>query len=979
MHSLINRTVLMMTLIISSGFSQTLQNLRTDDLNLIYYSNAHQYIVPHLARCYTATMNYYRQFWDYEPSEACNIFIEDFGDWSNGGATAVPRNYVYVSIAPNIYVFDVAPASERMSNLMSHELVHIIAMDQATRRDRFWRKLYCGKVQQTATNPLSMLYAYQTTPRRFSPRWYHEGIAVSMETWMGGGIGRSLGAYDEMVFRTLVHDSAYIYHMIGLESEGTAIDFQVGANSYLYGTRFFNYLGSQYGPEKLIQWVSRSEGSRRYFSKEFARLYNRPLAEEWSRWIDFEEEWQSQNLKTVRKYPETTFQPIVTDKVLGSVSRSFRDSIRGVIYTGVKFPGQVAFIAAIDLQTGKMHKICDIKGASTYFTTNLLFDAENDRLFFTTDNYKYRDLNYIDLKNNKVTRLITDIRTGDLAWNPTDKTIWGVRHENGISTLVRISPPYDDYTAIHAFQYGTDLYDLDISPDGKNLTGALTFLDGKQKLVCFEIARLLDRQAGYEELFDFELTSPGNFVFSADGRYLYGTAYYSGVSNVYRYDFPARDMSIISNVTTGLFRPLPVNDDSLIAFQYTAKGFIPGWIPNQPLENVAAIKYLGQNVYKKFPVISAWRAPSPATVEINDLKTYEGEYKLWRNTKLKSAYPVAEGYKSSTALGYYFDFSNDIGYNSVKFTASYSPFSTSLQEYERLHFSLAYRYWKWEFNFKYNPADFYDLFGPTKTSRRGYFLGAKYKDNLIWDEPRTMDYTISGGYWGNLEKMPDYQNVSASFDRYLYVNFLLNYEFIERSQGAVDGEKGFAFNLFSRNNYVNRHLFPRIVTTLDRGFALPVNHTSFWLRSAAGISPALRDEPFANFYFGGFGNNWVDHQDEKRYREYYSFAGTDLNSIGGTNFVKLLAELNLPPARFRHIGVTACYPRWLRPAVFATGITTNLFAPDYSRTVFNCGGQVDIEVVLFSLFKTTLSAGYGLAIENGRKLSDEFMFSLKIL
>jgi hypothetical protein len=27
-----------------------------------------------------------------------------------------------------------------------------------------------------------------------------------------------------------------------MESEGTAIDFQVGANSYLYGTRFFNYL-----------------------------------------------------------------------------------------------------------------------------------------------------------------------------------------------------------------------------------------------------------------------------------------------------------------------------------------------------------------------------------------------------------------------------------------------------------------------------------------------------------------------------------------------------------------------------------------------------------------------------------------------------------------------------------------------------------------------------------------------------------------
>jgi len=507
----------------------------------------------------------------------------------------------------------------------------------------------------------------------------------------------------------------------------------------------------------------------------------------------------------------------------------------------------------------------------------------------------------------------------------------------------------------------------------------LTFVDGKQKLVCFEIARLLKGDAGYEVLFDFDLTGPANFVFSADGRYLYGTSYYSGVSNVYRYDFPARDMSIISNLATGLFRPVPINSDSLIAFQYTARGFVPGWVPNRTLENVAAIKFLGQQVYGKFPEVSNWRTESPATVDLDAITTYKGDYKLWPNTKLKSAFPVVEGYKNTTALGYYCDFSNDIGYNSVKFTASYSPFETDLPENERLHFSATYQYWKWQLDFKYNPADFYDLAGPTQTSRRGYFLGAKYNSVLIWDEPRTMDYTVSGGYWGNLEKMPDYQNVSASFDRYFYVNALLNYEYIEKSLGAVDGEKGYRLTTMIRNNYVNRHSFPQLVMTFDRGMALPVNHTSFWLRSAAGIAPALRDEPFANFYFGGFGNNWVDHQAEKRYREYYSFPGTELNRIKGTNFLKLLTEMNLPPLRFRNVGVTACYPRWLRPAVFASGLTTNLLADSDSRTFFNCGGQVDMEVILFSLFKTTLSAGYGLAIENSRKLSDEFMFSLKIL
>ena len=49
---------------------------------------------------------------------------------------------------------------------------------------------------------------------------------------------------------------------------------------------------------------------------------------------------------------------------------------------------------------------------------------------------------------------------------------------------------------------------------------------------------------------------------------------------------------------------------------------------------------------------------------------------------------------------------------------------------------------------------------------------------------------------------------------------------------------------------------------------LPLKHSSLWLRSSAGyVAGDDRDEPFANFYFGGFGNNWVDHREEKRYRE----------------------------------------------------------------------------------------------------------------
>ena len=64
---------------------------------------------------------------------------------------------------------------------------------------------------------------------------------------------------------------------LGARSAGTRRDFQVGAISYLYGTRFFGYLGLQYGPESLIRWVSRDDGSRAYFASQFRKVFGRPL------------------------------------------------------------------------------------------------------------------------------------------------------------------------------------------------------------------------------------------------------------------------------------------------------------------------------------------------------------------------------------------------------------------------------------------------------------------------------------------------------------------------------------------------------------------------------------------------------------------------------------------------------------------------------------------------------------------------------
>ena len=91
------------------------------------------------------------------------------------------------------------------------------------------------------------------------------------------------------------------------------------------------------------------------------------------------------------------------------------------------------------------------------------------------------------------------------------------------------------------------------------------------------------------------------------------------------------------------------------------------------------------------------------------------------------------------------------------------------------------------------------------------------------------------------------------------------------------------------------------------GFLLPIDHTAIWLRGSSGHSFGDRHDPFANFYFGGFGNNWVDHLEIKRFRDYYSLPGVEINEVEGRNYGKVIAELMLPPVRFRRLGLTSAY------------------------------------------------------------------------
>jgi hypothetical protein len=956
-----------------------LSEVDTKDLRL-YYPDSLSYLVPHAVRTFTNSLAWQRRTFAWAPYEPVTIQLQDLADYGNAIAVAAPHTYLIFDVSPLSHAFETYPASERMYSLMNHEMVHMVQGDISSADERRWRRFFLGKVTPQRQNPETLFYSYLTIPRYTAPRWYLEGSAVFMETWMGGGLGRAQGGYDEMVFRAMVRDDAHFFDPLGLASRGTQIDFQTGANAYLYGTRFFTYLAFNYSPEKVVAWLKRDEGSERYWSDQFQRVFGIPVEQAWQEWIRFEHEFQQKNLAEVRKFPITP-QRNLAGTATGSVSRTYYDEATGTIYGGFRYPGTVEYIGALNTRDGSVRRIADIKRAMLYRVTSFAYDPTSETAFFTNDNrgfLSFRDLMSVNVKTGDERMLIENARVGEIVVNPVDQTLMGVRHENGIAALVRIPKPYDTWYRVYEFPYGVVPYDLDISPDGRLLSASVAEVNGDQFLRVWELNKLLAGDATPLSEYRFGQSVPESFTFSRDGRYLYGSSYYTGVSNIFRYEVATGATEAVSNAETGLFRPVPLTDGRLVVLTYTGKGFVPAIIDPRPIADVSAISFLGAELVEKYPVIKTWQVDPPSAVDEEKLITQKGPYVPWRNLELSNAFPVLQGYKNYAGIGYHFNFDDPLQFASLGITGAYTP-SNSLPGDQRGHVNITGRYQFWRGELSWNRSDFYDLFGPTKRSRKGYAAKLGYDWELHNDEPRKLDLIFDVAYYDQIDTLPNAQNVETNFTRLVTGEIGLRYTDLKSSQGAVDDEKGIEGKLIFKGSRVNGEVTPQVWGTFDYGIPLPIPHSSVWLRTAAGAADGSKNVTVANFYFGGFGNNYVDDKSIKRYHEYYSMPGFGIDEISGLNFVKELVEWNVPPYVFESAGTPGLYLNWLRPSVFAAGLWTEPASGSQRKDYASVGAQADLRFSVLHWYGMTLSVGYAVGYQGSKRAGDEWMISLKIM
>lgn len=987
-----------------------LDTLAGNELVLTFFSPRLSQYIPHIVRRYNYAVDLHRQNWGITDGRimAPLVMLTDWEDDGNAGAAPLPYNLITIGMAPMNMSYFTSPQVERYSHLFRHEYTHVVMTDHASASDLRWRNFFGGaKVSADNRYPLSMLWSYMSVPRWYAPRWYQEGIACFMETWTGGGVGRALGGYDEMYFRTLVHDGETLSSVVGLESEGTTQDFQLGTNAYLYGTRFTNYLALKYGYDKLRDFYYRSDDSRTLYSNQFRKIYDRRLRDVWDEWRDYEKLHQERNMETIREYPLTEMESILKvsarEKMIssgdefayGSASPMVFDDSLDVAYAAVNYPGQMAHIERIDLATGARKKISGVDGPMLYQTTYLTLDKRRQRLIWSTRNGSWRGFCVMDLKTGRKKNYNYQ-RLNNIVYDNADDCMYGLISNEGRTFLVRYDSDFENRQVLYTFQFGVSISDLEVSHDGRTLVMSKYENDGACSLIAFDTKGLANASYEYKTICSLPDANLSQFRFSADDSLLLGTSYYTGVPNIWEVECRENaDMRLLSNVETGLFAPYMTADGTIYAYRFVRNGMQPVKFEHKIIEDCNAVSLLGQEAYE---------ANSKALEELSVLKTpakhidfgavYDSikVYKPLKYMKFTGAYPDISGFtdkgawnKVTPVLGYHATFSDPLGLSRINVSAGMSPWSGNEWK-NRFHLMAEWKFWEWTFNASWNSTNFYDLVGPLRKSRKGYRVGAAFDRTRTTLKPFTWGWGANVNAFGDMDVLPLFQEIEVDkgISSFQTAGAYITARKTKTSLGGVTAEQGWSARADAAAYLAGGKLFPAVSGNFDAGVLLPfMRNTSFWLRSAVGHNFGSANSAFGNDYFGGFRNNYVDYGDVNRYRSVSALPGAPIDAVKAHSYAKFTAELNLRPIRFKNTGALTAYPTYAQLSLFSSDLLANPWGTEPFHNHVDVGVQLNIEIVFFNYFKTTWSVGYAHVFNqlspgmpgNG----GQWLFSLKLL
>lgn len=397
------------------------QTISTPHFEVIYdakhYETAKMYALR-LEFNHKNLMTYYQ-----EAPEKTIVILNDNTDLANGYATPIPY--------PHIMIYPVLPSSHDTiseysdwpQDLTLHEYTHILNFTPV------------HGVMGVLRAGLGSIVA----PTLLLPRWWHEGVAVEMETRFSS-YGRLRSLFQDATLRALVKAQQLSLYTIADINESDLETWPRGGRPYLFGSLLLSEIQGQKGGSINHQLLQR-------FSSRVPYFINAPVEDETQR--DFEE-WfrESLNQTTTRVYdqlakiqtaPVTEFTPLTKD-YLESHSPQFSPNGRYFSFVAKNTWGKSSIQIfdrqdagrPFDLKEDSISEFLSLDNKSTGDkkdappagninrlswlpdSTGFIFD----QVRFIDSYSNFSDLFYYDLKNKKNQRLTSGLRLRDPHLSP---------------------------------------------------------------------------------------------------------------------------------------------------------------------------------------------------------------------------------------------------------------------------------------------------------------------------------------------------------------------------------------------------------------------------------------------------------------------------------------------------------------------------------------------------------------------------------
>lgn len=500
----------------------------------------------------------------WDPQEKTQIVLIDDADFTNGSATVLPYNTIYLQVVPPSIDMTIGEYEDWLRMLIVHEYSHILTMDAARGYSKVMRKIF-GK-PLPGSDPFSFLAFIATAPPNvFLPSWWHEGMATWGESEYTA-VGRGKSTFYEMILRMAVAEN----NIPSVDQINGEIPYWPdGHMPYIFGMRLQKYISDKYGKDALGRLSFKHSGRAPYFisgaaqevlGKDYAAIYREMI-----------DDLKREELKRLEILKQIPFTPLKTFDLEGQTLTSPRYSPDGssIAFNMSDPHGHEKIMISGRDGKGAREAVRRLPSDRT-----ISWSPDGGRIYFSqAEIYRgfdiYQDLYSYDLKKGRLKRLTHGLRIKEPDVSLQEKRLAVIVNEKGNQNLAVLEFGGDGYrvnplTDYRQFRLSNPRW----SPENNHIVYSLKDNNGKSSIRIYNVNEK-------KETVLFENYNNNVYpAWSPDGRYIIYSSDETGVFNIFAYDIEGGRRYQITHVQGGLFQA-DISPDSkeMVFSSYDSRGF----------------------------------------------------------------------------------------------------------------------------------------------------------------------------------------------------------------------------------------------------------------------------------------------------------------------------------------------------------------------------------------------------------------------